>query len=198
MLLEKIRQTQKEAAQVIYFTHFAFVKALQEIRQPEREAEDNFRDGPGPLGIIKYRICCGPLVDHEERQRHCHKSPQHVVQGTWQKLGQSIPPRLPSTASLLVPPRPDAECFEVLGSYSYYSHPSVDFLPYCPHLILTFPVSSPPTTFTFYNWLVHVGFLNSAHSLPPCLLSSLHRTLVRYRACKHREHEHRKKHFSSP
>lgn len=36
---------QKKAAQAIHFIHFAFMKVLQEIRRPGREAEGNFRDG---------------------------------------------------------------------------------------------------------------------------------------------------------
>lgn len=105
-----------------------------------------------------------------------------------QKLGPVYPALQHS-----LPPSPDAESFGGLGSYSYYSHPCAVFLPYCPHLILTFPISSLSTTFIFCNWLVHVRFLNSPHSLPPCLLSSLLTVFGRHQAGKHQEHEDRKK-----
>lgn len=91
MASEEIRLRQMKAAQAIHFTHFAFMEVLQEIRRSGREAEDNFRDGTRPLGIIKYQIHSGPLVDHEEGQRHFHKGPQNIVQGTWQKLGPVYP-----------------------------------------------------------------------------------------------------------
>lgn len=130
----------------------------------------------GPVGVIKQQIHSSLLIDHKEVQRHFRKGPRTLSKVLGRNWDLSILPS--STASLLVPPSPDAKCFGGLGSYSYYSRPFAFFLPYCPHLILKFLISSPPTTFTFNNWLVHVRFLNSAHSFPPCLLSSLPRTLV--------------------
>ena len=143
------------------------MKILQEIRQPGREAEDNFRDGTGLLGIIKYQIPSDPLLDHNEGQRHFHKDSRTLskVPGrNWNLVPQY---------SLCVGPFWSwcRMCFRITFLF-YYSHPWTVFLPYCPHPILPFPISSPSTHLpptigwpTLGSWIQHIPSLPSIFPL---------------------------------
>lgn len=95
MVLEEIRLTHKKAALTIHIIQFClYEKFTRDKEARERETEVDFRDGIGPLGVVKRQIPSDPLVVQEEGQRHFHKCPQSSVQGTWRKQGPVNPDSL--------------------------------------------------------------------------------------------------------
>ena len=57
MMLEEVRPTQKNAALTTHITQFCFHENFTRDEEARKgETNDNFRDGVGLLGIIKYQI----------------------------------------------------------------------------------------------------------------------------------------------
>lgn len=66
MMLEEVRPTQKNAALTTHITQFCFHENFTRDEEARKgETNDNFRDGVGPLGIIKYQIPSDPPVGQE-------------------------------------------------------------------------------------------------------------------------------------
>ena len=65
-ILEEVRPTQKNAALTTHITQFCFYENFTRDKEArERETDDNFRDGVGPLGITKYQIPSDSLLGQE-------------------------------------------------------------------------------------------------------------------------------------
>ena len=65
-MLEEVRPTQKNAALTTHISQFCFHENFTRDEEARKgETNDNFRDGVGPLGIIKYQIPSDPPVGQE-------------------------------------------------------------------------------------------------------------------------------------